>query len=269
MELLTRLEPIVNKCESTNPESYCPRPTYANPGGLSPTEENSTTSTTMPESAVAGSSNNSSKISAGRRIANLFIESGEADVSCLRQWITAKPVLRKEFEALLYSKRFKEVVEEAIGLVSEDFRLSDWQTLLKSNEENCTYDDSYYDIDTSVIWLNKILTINNIDKDRFFKDVKSVMDKSVMKINTLWFYGTSNAGKSLIANSIVDSARFFCNIMDFDERTSFPLNGAPGKRVILINEPDIGERRIELVKNIMEGQDVAINVKKSKGSYFA
>ena len=43
-----------------------------------------------------------------------------------------------------------------------------------------------------------------------------------MKINTLWFYGPSNAGKSLIANSIVESARFFCNIMDFDERTSFP-----------------------------------------------
>jgi hypothetical protein len=53
--------------------------------------------------------------------------------------------------------------------------------------------------------------------------------------------------------------------MDFDERTSFPLNDAPGKRVILINEPDIGERRIELVKNIMEGQDVAINVKNQRG----
>ena len=110
----------------------------------------------MPELAVAGSSNNSSKISAGRRIANLFIESGKADVSSLRQWITEQPALRnKEFEALLYSKRFKEVVEEAIGLVSEDFRLSDWQTLLKSNEENCNYDDSYYDIDTSVIWLKR------------------------------------------------------------------------------------------------------------------
>ena len=175
------------------------------------------------------------------------------------------PYAIKNSRRFLYSKRFKEVVEEAIGLVSEDFRLSDWQTLLKSNEENCTYDDSYYDIDTSVIWLNKILTINNINKDRFFKDVKSVMDKSVMKINTLWFYGPSNVGKSLIANSIVESARFFCNIIDFNERTSFPLNDAPGKRVILINEPDIGERRIELVKNIMEGQDVAINVKNQMG----
>ena len=101
LELLTRLEPIVNKCESTNPGSYCPRSTYANPGGLSPSEGNPITSTAMPESTVAGSSHNSSKIFAGRRIANLFIESGKADVSGLRQWITAQPALRKEFEALL------------------------------------------------------------------------------------------------------------------------------------------------------------------------
>jgi hypothetical protein len=53
--------------------------------------------------------------------------------------------------------------------------------------------------------------------------------------------------------------------MDFDERTSFPLNDAPGQRVILIiNEPDIRDRRIELVENIMEGQDVAINVKNQR-----
>lgn len=48
--------------------------------------------------------------------------------------------------------------------------------------------------------------------------------------------------------------------MDFDERTYFPLKNAPGKLDILINATDIGERRTELVKNITEGQDVAITV---------
>jgi hypothetical protein len=143
--------------------------------------------------------------------------------------------------------------------------LSNWETLLNSNKEHCTYDDSYYDVDTSIIWLKKILLFNGINETKFLEDVKAVMDKSLIKINTIWFYGPSNAGKSLIDNSIVESAKFYCNIMDFDERTSFPLNDAPGKRVILINEPDIGERRIELVKNIMEGQDVAINVKNQRG----
>jgi len=53
--------------------------------------------------------------------------------------------------------------------------------------------------------------------------------------------------------------------MEFDELTQFPLNDAPGKRVILINEPVIADIIIELIKNIMEGQDVAINVKHRKG----
>jgi hypothetical protein len=265
LELLSRLEPVHSQCTTTNQGSYCPRSTYSASAGVSPNERNSESGAGATVSNSSGSASGSSKISAGRRIANLFIESGKADVSGLRQWITAKPELRQEFEALLYSKRFKEVVEEAIGLVSEDFRLSNWKALLESSLEHCTFDDSYYDIDTSVVWLGKILAFNNIDKDKFFEDVMAVMDKSVIKINTIWFYGPSNAGKSLVANSIVESARFYANIMDFDERTSFPLNDAPGKRVILINEPDIGERRIELVKNIMEGQDVAINVKNQRG----
>jgi hypothetical protein len=47
--------------------------------------------------------------------------------------------------------------------------------------------------------------------------------------------------------------------MDFDEKTSFPMNDAPVKRLKLIYEPDIGELRIEFVEKIMEGQAVASN----------
>jgi hypothetical protein len=107
----------------------------------------------------------------------------------------------------------------------------------------------------------KIISFNNIDEMEFTSSVASVMDKSAMKINSIWLYGSTNAGKSLLCNSIVESARFFSNIMEFDDRTAFPLNDAPGKRVILINEPVIADKRIELIKNVMEGQDTAINVK--------
>lgn len=143
--------------------------------------------------------------------------------------------------------------------------MKQWKDLLSCAEDFCKYDNTYYDLDSSYIWLLKILEFNNIDHDNFFNSIKNVIYKTEMKINSIWFYGPSNAGKSLVANSIVESCRFFANIMDFDERSSFPLNDAPGKRVLLINEPDIGERRIELVKNIMEGQEVAINVKNQRG----
>jgi len=86
-----------------------------------------------------------------------------------------------------------------------------------------------------------------------------------MKTNSVWLFGATNAGKSLLCNSIVESARFYANIMEFDERVEFHLNDAPGKRVILINEPVIADKRIGLMKNVMEGQDVAINLKHKKG----
>lgn len=87
------------------------------------------------------------------------------------------------------------------------------------------------------------------------------MDERVIKGNTLWLYGPSNALKNLIDNSINESARFLANNKDFDEKTSFPLNDATGKKIILINEPDIDKRHIELVNNVMESQDININVK--------
>lgn len=109
-------------------------------------------------------------------------------------------VRTQEIEALLYSKKFKEVVEEAIGLVSEDFRLSNWKTLLNSTKKIVIM-TIVITMLIPVIWLNKILIFNSIDKIKFFQDVKSIMDKSV--INNLWCYGTSNAGKCLVTNSIV------------------------------------------------------------------
>jgi dephospho-CoA kinase len=98
--------------------SYCPRPSHAATTGIS-NDEIQSQILTATESAVAGSASGLAIISAGKRIAN---ESGKVDFSGLRQWITAKPELYQEFQALLHSIKFKEVVEEAIGLVNEDLR---------------------------------------------------------------------------------------------------------------------------------------------------
>ena len=216
--------------------------------------------------AISGAAGAAPKVRIGRRLADLFIQSGKADVSSFRTWINGKQDLREELEALLYSKKWKELVEESIELVAEDFRILTWMEIINLNEKYVDYpDSSFYDIDTSLMWFSKILSFNNINEEAFIRNVSSIMDKKDMKVNSLWLFGSTNGGKSLLCNSIVESARFFANIMEFDERTAFPLNDAPGKRVLLINEPVIADKRIELIKNIMEGQDVAINVKHRKG----
>jgi len=50
---------------------------------------------------------------------------------------------------------------------------------------------------------------NNIGESGFIQNVASVIDKNNMKINSIWLFGSTNAGKSLICNSIVESARFY------------------------------------------------------------
>ena len=251
---------------STDFSNYCVGYSYPNQSGFTTLADDSQRGSTTSSEAITGAAGAAPKIRIGRRLADLFIQSGKADVSAFRSWITRKQELREELEALLYSKKWKDLVEESVDLVSEDFRELSWSEILELNEKYVDYpDSSFYDIETSLKWFSKILSFNDIDESSFISSVASVMDKLQMKINAIWLYGSTNAGKSLLCNSIVESARFFANIMEFDERTAFPLNDAPGKRVILINEPVIADERIELINNVMEGQDTAINVKHKKG----
>ena len=182
--------------------------------------------------AISGAAGAAPKVRIGRRLADLFIQSGKADVSSFRTWINGKQDLREELEALLYSKKWKELVEESIELVAEDFRILTWMEIINLNEKYVDYpDSSIYDIDTSLMWFSKILSFNNVNEEAFIRNVSSIMDKKDMKVNSLWLFGSTNSGKSLLCNSIVESAKFFANIIEFDERTAFPLNDAPGKRV--------------------------------------
>lgn len=223
---------------------------------------NSTTRSTITAQRSTRSTGPSGKISAGRRLADLFIESGTADQTAFRQWFALQEDLREEYEEFVYSKKWKELVDDAILIMSEDFIQKKWEEILKINNQFMHFDETfYYGINESINWLKQILLHNSISFENFVEDVKLVMNKDLMKINGIWLWGATNAGKSLIANSIVESFRFFVCVNEFDEFNQFPLNDAPGKSIILINEPSIADRRIELMKNILEGQRISINVK--------
>ena len=59
--------------------------------------------------AITGAAGAAPKIRIGGRLADLFIQSGKADVSQFRSWITGKQDLRQEFKALLYRKKWKDL----------------------------------------------------------------------------------------------------------------------------------------------------------------
>ena len=96
--------------------------------------------------------------------------------------------------------------------------------LLVAMMEQISWDpDIYYDVPTSKMWLEKILNWNSISMDNSTMDITNIIDKKFPKINSLWLQGPSNAGKSLLLNSIALSTRFTVCIQDFTEDNNFPV----------------------------------------------
>jgi hypothetical protein len=115
--------------------------------------------------AITGAAGAAPKIRIGRRLADLFIQSEKSDVSQFRSWITGKQDLRQEFEALLYSKKWKDLVDEAIDLVSEDFRVLSWTEILELNDKYVEFPESYfYDVETSLEWFLKLFLLITLMK---------------------------------------------------------------------------------------------------------
>ena len=208
------------------------------------------------------------KVQKGRRLASLFLQSGTTDENDFRKWFANHPEesIRTEYEEFIYAEDWKSLVPKAIENVRQSNIDLTWLEKMNLCENHVTFPQSeYYDIETSWAWLEQILQHNGINKIKFLQDVVNVMDKKLQKLNTLWIKGQSNAGKSLVMNSLGRSCRFYVTLNEFDEKVGFPLNDAPDQSVLFINEPEVSARRVELLKNGMEGQNIAINVKSKSG----
>lgn len=99
-----------------------------------------------------------------------------------------------------------------------------------------------------------------IDPVKFIQDIEDVMDKKIMKKNTLVFHGRSNGGKSMIACSIVWA---FKNVGMCTQGINygFFLENCLHKRVILHGEPVIISQVQEIFKTLMEGGKTQVNRK--------
>lgn len=103
---------------------------------------------------------------------------------------------------------------------------------------------------------------NNINITVFIDNVHSIINCNMPKINTLYFHGPPNSGKTLVALSIARACKYYCNMQDFNRTgNQFMWEPALHNRCILINEPCCDDTKIETFKNICEGQATSINVK--------
>lgn len=171
--------------------------------------------------------------------------------------------LRKD----LHMRTLKDIAESQIAACRIASSTWDWKTWRRytANQENIYYPGMHFmSVEDSVHVFQRICIHNGWDVTTFIRDVESIMDRKMEKVNCLWLYGKHNAGKTLIANSI---ARTVANKVDIPAITStysdgrFNFASMIDARLALFNEGCITDQTVEKYKNLMEGQDVETDVK--------
>ena len=122
-------------------------------------------------------------------------------------------------------------------------------------------DCSYLPVDESIKWLEQWCEHQKIPIERFTVEVKEIMDKTRPKINSLLLYGPPNSGKTLVANSIVESVIYYANLQSMSGHNTFEFAESKLRRALIMNEPHCSDLTVNTLKNILEGQNVTIQVK--------
>ncbi|DAC81758.1 TPA_asm: nS1 [Dog feces bidnaparvovirus] len=105
--------------------------------------------------------------------------------------------------------------------------------------------------------IDKILSLNRIDKVRFKKAVENVIRMNQPKINSLRFWGVPNSGKTLLANCIC--APFVtCYMNNHGSENEFFISNMLNKAIILCEELYITIATAEDFKSVLGGQPLDI-----------
>lgn len=107
---------------------------------------------------------------------------------------------------------------------------------------------------------NYIFHSNGVNPQEFATNLKSILNKSINKINALRIIGTPNTGKSLIANCIVEPF-ITCYMNNHASENEFYLSNMLNKGVILCEELYITIATAEDFKSVLGGQPIDVSKK--------
>ena len=136
-----------------------------------------------------------------------------------------------------------------------------WVDILRENADYTYPRENFLSVDDSLHYFEIILNHNKINKEKFVRETFNVCNKLLPKRNTLCLIGAPNAGKTLIADSIVKSFIYYGSMQQMNGLSAFEFSPAMHQRIVLVNEPRITDKTIELFKNILEGHPVSIDEK--------
>lgn len=105
--------------------------------------------------------------------------------------------------------------------------------------------------------IRKIFIMNNIDSTKFANDLRTILNKTEIKINSLRLYGCSNSCKTLIANCIC-SPFITCYMNNHGSENEFFMSNMLNKSIILCEELYITVATAEDFKSVLGGQPLDI-----------
>lgn len=121
--------------------------------------------------------------------------------------------------------------------------------------------ETFLSVEESLSLFDEIVKWNGINREELVTNVINVVDKRLPKLNTICFIGEPNAGKTLLADSIVKACVYYGSLQNLVGKSPFEFSPALHQRILLINEPCIQNLTIELFKNMLEGHRVSVDVK--------
>lgn len=155
--------------------------------------------------------------------------------------------------------KFFEWVDIAIQDQRDNSMLWTWRETMEAFEPADV--TQYHTIARSRKILHAWCEHNKIDVWDLAEDVKQIVDKEANKINAILFEGESNAGKTVLANSITDA--FYRSSATVNNATNcgFTWEKAVNARIIKHEEATMINTQTEEYKQILGGEPCMVNVK--------
>lgn len=159
-------------------------------------------------------------------------------------------------------KRINQLVYDQLQLEWKD-KLFEEIIIIRQNDE--FNDCLYYDNDYSANLLCRLLycQFKSFEKvAEFLNHLLNIMNKTYPKINTLNICGPPGSGKTYFVETIGKLCWFTgrCD-SSINKFTQFPFEHMLGKRLTIFNEFNLSSSFKDVVKEILEGSNITINVK--------
>lgn len=160
---------------------------------------------------------------------------------------------------MMATPSFDQLVKKAI-IQMKAMYMSKNIVKLFDNPPDCKKGD-YLSIVQSMDIFKEWCTHQNINQEKFVRDIFDVLTKKRPKFNTFAIQGPPNAGKSFILRSLLPWYRWWGEVRLDCQGYSFAFQNAVDTGIIMVDEPVISPVLVEQFKMIMEGAETYVKCK--------